>query len=158
MLNLGSTAVLTSQHGISLGTKQRFDPVAISAMLYRQKTGHPVKGHCSASISVVIIGVGLVFMAIQTRFFKIFETASHFIFTSHRRKRMQALTRKLFLDDNTPFTLVENLVARFHETETNEEKFVQILVEFISEIKEPMIVEEIPRNAEEIRKKEIEVR
>ena len=70
---------------------------------------------------------------------------------------MQALTRKLFLDDNTPFTLVESLVARFNETERNEEIFVQTLVEFISEIKEPMIVEELPRNPEETRKKEIEV-
>ena len=70
---------------------------------------------------------------------------------------MQALIRRLFLDDNTPFTLVENLVARFNETETNEETFVQTLVEFISEIKEPMVMEEVPRNQEETRKREIEV-
>jgi len=71
------------------------------------------------------------------------------------RKRMQALIRKLFLDDNTPFTLVETLVARFNETETNEENFVQTLVEFISEIKEPMIIEERPRDPEETRRNEI---
>ena len=70
---------------------------------------------------------------------------------------MQALIRRLFLDDNTPFTLVENLVARFNETEANEETFVQTLVEFISEIKEPMVMEEVPRNQEETRKREIEV-
>ena len=70
---------------------------------------------------------------------------------------MQALIRKLFLDDNTPFTLVENLVARFNETETNEESFVQTLVEYISEIKEPMIVEERPRDPEETRRNEIMV-
>ena len=70
---------------------------------------------------------------------------------------MQALIRRLFLDDNTPFTLVENLVARFNETESNEEAFVRTLVEYISEIKEPMVVEELPRNLEETRKTEIEV-
>lgn len=70
---------------------------------------------------------------------------------------MQAMTRKLLLDDNMPFTLVKCLVARYSETENNEENFVQTLVEFISEIKEPMIVEEIPPNPEETRRIEIEV-
>ena len=70
---------------------------------------------------------------------------------------MQTLTRKLFLDENTPFTLVENLVARFVETETDEEKCLQSFVEFIAEIKEPMIVEEVAKNPEDVRKKEIEV-
>eukprot|EP00795_Rhopilema_esculentum_P012294 gene12295-2941_t len=73
------------------------------------------------------------------------------------RKKMQTLTRKLFLDENTPFTLVENLVARFVETETDEEKCLQSFVEFIAEIKEPMIVEEVAKNPEDVRKKEIEL-
>ena len=70
---------------------------------------------------------------------------------------MQALIRKLLLSEDIPFTLVETLVARFAEMEPIEEKFVQSLVEFISEIKEPMVVEEIPQNKEEMRKRELEV-
>ena len=70
---------------------------------------------------------------------------------------MQAVTRKLLLSEDIPFTLVETLVARFAEMEPIEEKFVQSLVEFISEIKEPLVVEEIPQNKEEMRKRELEV-
>ena len=76
---------------------------------------------------------------------------------SFRRRRVKALTKKLLLDDDVPVTLVESLVTRFSQTESNERQFVQNLVEFISEIKEPMIGEEIPTNAEEARKGETEV-
>ena len=43
-LNLGPTAVLTSQHGISFDTKQGFGPAAVSAILCRPSAGLFAKG------------------------------------------------------------------------------------------------------------------
>ncbi len=71
---------------------------------------------------------------------------------------MRCLTRKLLISENVPYTLVQNLVARFAETEPGEEVLVQSLVEIISEIKEPMVVQEIPQNPDSIMKRKLEVR
>ena len=52
-----SKAVLTSQHGNSYGTKQQGASAAISATRSRRTIRHLAKGHGSAPISIVIIGV-----------------------------------------------------------------------------------------------------
>eukprot|EP00794_Sanderia_malayensis_P004235 gene4235-4798_t len=73
------------------------------------------------------------------------------------RKRMQDLSRKLLISESVPYSLVENLVALFYNTEPGEDEFVKSMVEIISEIKEPMVVEEIAQNPDEIRKKKMEL-
>ena len=73
------------------------------------------------------------------------------------RKELCDLIRSLLVSDAVPLSLVNVLIDRYTDVQSDEDSRIQELVEIIADIRQPILPEEAPLMLEEKRQREIKV-